>query len=482
MKYFFLAFVLTILTTSHSFSQSQNEKDSFSTVDELNKLGYEIRLTDPEQTIEYGKRSLHIAKKLDYPNGIGEAYRIMGIGKYYMDKNEEAISDYLLSLKYFKSTKNKKGEAKVNNNIGNLYRDVDNDKGLKYYQEALTLAQDLNMTELIAGTYLNIGIIQTRKKNFNQALKTFENSDSLFKKLDDPIGITHSLQNQGVAYYKLHQLEKAERFLLQANQKAKENDLNSSIASINLTLTSVFVAEKRFEAAEKTLTEGQTYARLVKNAKLEQDYIYTSYELESARKNFEKALYYLQQVYKTDSLNFNNNVSARLGLQQEQFRQLQKERENELIIAKQRNNLILFWASTLVSFLLLLVIGLLVYSNRRKIRTNKQLTVLNSEISQQKEELDWINHRLEEIIDERTKDLKIKNQKLSDYSWHLSHQIRGPVATMKGLMILENDQLIEHDEFIQQMDKCLKDVDDKITNINESLHDENKMGFSSSVD
>src|SRR5690606_41921420 len=132
--------------------------------------------------------------------------------------------------------------------------------------------------------------------------------------------------------------------------------------------------------------------------------------------------------------------------------------------------------------LFLLMIGLLVRSIQRKAKTNKQLTVLNSEISQQKEELDWINQRLEQIIEERTKDLQHKNQKLSQYSWHLSHQIRGPIATMKGLMLLEKDKLIEWDEFIQEMDKCLEDIDYKILNINEMLHDPNVGGFSTPDD
>ena len=100
-----------------------------------------------------------------------------------------------------------------------------------------------------------------------------------------------------------------------------------------------------------------------------------------------------------------------------------------------------------------------------------KLTELNLEVSQQKEDLDRINHNLENIIEERTKDLKIKNHKLSEYSSHLSHQIRGPIATIKGLMILKKNNLIGREEFIEQVDICLTDIDNQITNINESLND-----------
>ena len=90
-----------------------------------------------------------------------------------------------------------------------------------------------------------------------------------------------------------------------------------------------------------------------------------------------------------------------------------------------------------------------------------------------------INQNLEEIIEVRTKDIKVKNKKLSEYSFHLSHQIRSPVATLKGLMHLDKDNLIEKDELIEQMGKCIYDLDDKIININENLNNPLKSGLMS---
>ena len=88
-----------------------------------------------------------------------------------------------------------------------------------------------------------------------------------------------------------------------------------------------------------------------------------------------------------------------------------------------------------------------------------------------------MNRNLEQIIDERTKDLQIKNRKLSEYSSHLSHQIRGPIATMKGLMILEKESLIEEKEFITEISKCVNEIDDRIININDVLHNLSESGL-----
>lgn len=446
-------------------------------VDRLNKLGYYSRLTDPDLTIEYGKRAFKLSTKINYRNGTAESFRVIGIGNYYLGRNDTALAKYLTSLTIFKETGNLTGQAKVYNNIGNLYREIDFDKGLHFFKESLLLASKLKIKDLIAGCHLNIGIIYFRKNQFKVALENFEKSYELFEKLQNPIGITQSLQNRGVIYYTLRQLNRAEELLSEANKKAKENDLNNVIASANLTLASVYIEQNKFAKAEAVRDEGLAYAKLVKDKKLEQDYDYTSYELESKRKNYRQALFYLREVYKADSASFSDQVSAKIGLLQEQYNYREKERENQLIIERQRTSRILYWATTIVLLLSLVVIILLIMNVRKKNNTNKRLRELNDEITLQKENLDRINHNLEEIITERTKDLKIKNKKLSAYSSHLSHQIRSPIATMKGLMLLEQEHLIEDEEFVKEMAKCVNEIDDKILNINRTLHDPNDHAF-----
>jgi len=122
----------------------------------------------------------------------------------------------------------------------------------------------------------------------------------------------------------------------------------------------------------------------------------------------------------------------------------------------------------------LIVIVLLMTNVKRKALTNNKLTELNNEVSRQKDNLDRINHHLEEIIDERTRDLQAKNKKLSEYSSYLSHQIRGPIATLKGLMNLEREGLVDQAECINMMDKCVSEIDEKIIEMSDMLHDPGK--------
>jgi len=450
-----------------------------STVIKLNNQAFRSRLTDPDITISEAKKALALAEQINYINGIAESYRVIGVGNSYKNSIEAAIDNYLNALSYFKQTNNLEGEAKVYNNIGNLYRGIDYNKSLENFEKSLTIATKLNIKDLIAGLKLNIGTAYQQQKNYSKALTYYQESLTMFENLNNKIGIIQSHQNLGVLYLNLRDFNSAESHLINALKKSKEEKLNNSIAAINLTLSSVHIAQSRYEEAEKTIEEGLKYAELLQDSKLIHNYTLTSYELESKRKNYFQALNYLRKAYRVDSARYVNNVSDKIRLLQAQHVQLEKQRENELTIARQKNTRIFLWASIAIAIMAFFVIFLLVKIVGKSANNNRELSRLNLEISKQKDDLDTINQNLEEIIEDRTRDIKIKNKKLSEYSSHLSHQIRSPVATLKGLMLLDKDNLIERDELLEQIGKCVYDLDDKIINMNENLNNPQKSSLMS---
>ena len=480
MRFYFLTLFLLKISTATAFQNINSslslDQDS-NTVNNLNRLGYNNRLTDPEQTIIYAKKALLIASKLKFKNGLAEANRVQGIGNYYLNQRDSALNYYSIALDLFKKTHNELGEAKVANNIGNLWTEIDYDKALEYYNKTLIIAKKYQIQELVAGSYLNIGNAYFRKKNFNVALKNYELSSGIFNKIKNPTGIAQSLQNRGVIYFSLNQYEQAKKTLLEANLKAKEFELNSTVASIDLTLSSIFIAENNYKKAVEYLNEGVAFAKLVKNDKIIYDFTYSYYELESKRKDFEKALFYLKDVHTLDSINYKKNIASNINLVQETLKQQQKQKENESIIDKQRYSQTLFITSATISILAIFVIFLLIRINKKSKENNKKLTVLNEEVSFQKQNVDRINQKLEEIITERTKDLIYKNQKLSEYSSHLSHQIRGPIATLKGLLMLISGNMVETKEVIPQIKKCVDEIDEQIMDINHALHDPSRSNL-----
>lgn len=474
--YLIILFLLISLVKVYADATFDSSQDT-AQVNLLIKQGYSSRLTDHAQTVKKGQQALELAQKLNYTNGIAEAYRVLGIGEYYSSHEAKSFSNYLNALSYFKISGNVIGQARVYNNIGNLYQNTDYDLSLEYLEKGLKIARDVGNDKLIASAYLNIGNIYIGKKNFSLALDYYNRSQKLFVKLNDPVNLIICLQNVGGLYYKLNQYDKAEELLLQANKEAKNKDLNTSISNIDLTLSSIYIVKKMYNEAQKYLDEGIAFARITKDERLEANFTYNAYQLEFHRKNYERALFHLHTIYERDSTVQTTMLTSDLSLMQEQHEQQEKQRENELIIERQKNDRVKFWWAVSGSGLLLIVIALLVGNVKRKAKTNVRLTELNSEVSRQKDNLDRINHHLEEIIDERTRDLQIKNKKLSEYSSYLSHQIRGPIATLKGLMNLEKEGLVDQKECISMMDKCVSDIDEKIIDMSDILHDPKRTSF-----
>ncbi|HJP63578.1 MAG TPA: tetratricopeptide repeat protein [Mucilaginibacter sp.] len=475
--YLIILFFTAVFARAYADASVDFASQDTAQVNLLNKQGFTSRLTDHDQTIKKGQQALDLAKKLNYINGIAEAYRVMGIGEAYANQEAKAISDYSYALSFFRKSGNVLGQAKVYNNIGVLYLTIDYDQSLDYLQKGLSIAQNLGNTRLIASTTLNIGSVYLRKKSFSLALDYYTKSQELFTKLDDQTNMIICLQNIGVIYYKEKQYDKAVDLLLKAHDQAKAKDLNTSIGIIDLTLSSIYVEKKDYDMAKKFLDEGIAFAQITKDEKLEADFTYNSYQLELHRKNYERAVAILHNIYERDSTVQKSTLSSDLTLMQQQHDQQEKQRENELIIERQKNDRVKFWWAVSGSGLLLIVIALLVGNVKRKAKTNVRLTELNSEVSRQKDNLDRINHHLEEIIDERTRDLQIKNKKLSEYSSYLSHQIRGPIATLKGLMNLEKEGLVDQKECITMMNKCVSDIDEKIIDMTDILHDPKRTSF-----
>ncbi len=354
-----------------------NLKDSVRVI-EMNKIAYSKRLSDPQVTIDLADSALNLAKSINYIPGIAEAHRVMGIGYYYFRSTEFSIKHYMEALKYFNQLKDIRNQAKIYNNIGNLYRIYDHNKALAYYKKSLALAKSLKNDELTAGLYFNIATVYQRKRNYKESLIYFEKSIPIFTSRRDTSYMIMYLQNTGMAFFNLNDIDEAESRLIEAVYKAKMQDLPRIITGAYLILASIYIKKEDYPAAQKLITEGIQYSKILKDTYLEYDFIHTAYELESKRKNYQKALSYLKLVYKHDSLLLSKNQSENIGITSKHYLQQQKLQENKLTIAKQKYSETVFWwiITIIISFVMVLIIlGFVRYFYLLKKRKIKELII-----------------------------------------------------------------------------------------------------------
>ncbi len=197
-RIFTLLFIFLIsCTAARAVDKTNVAAQDTNEVNKLNKLAYDNRGTNPEQTVAFANKALTLAEKAGYEKGIGEAYRVRGIGNYYLNQASAAIRDYLQALASFAKIKDLRSEAKVYNNIGNLYLDNNYTSSLEYLKKSLAIGQKLNDQQLIGSTYLNIGNVYYRKKIFYQALSYYDKGNTIFLAIKDTFNTIQALQNRG---------------------------------------------------------------------------------------------------------------------------------------------------------------------------------------------------------------------------------------------------------------------------------------------
>jgi signal transduction histidine kinase len=86
------------------------------------------------------------------------------------------------------------------------------------------------------------------------------------------------------------------------------------------------------------------------------------------------------------------------------------------------------------------------------------------------EALKELNGSLENRIEERSRQLLLQNQKLSEYTFINAHKLRAPVASILGLLNLipkVNEQ--ERADILKHLQTCGDQLDEIITEISKSL-------------
>jgi signal transduction histidine kinase len=103
--------------------------------------------------------------------------------------------------------------------------------------------------------------------------------------------------------------------------------------------------------------------------------------------------------------------------------------------------------------------------------SNEEIQSQNEEISAQAEEIRGINENLEQIVNDRTKELEMKNKALQEYAFINAHKLRRPVASILGLInIASKLQLKEEDHaIITHLEKSSLELDEIVSSITKTI-------------
>ena len=475
-----------------TFAQSRQEEDSlrsvlktakgvdrFNTLYQLSKIHNEI---NPIKALEYIDQAYDVALKDGDSINMVKAGRVKGMFLTRLNDLDGAITTLNYVLGIAKRNNIPDHLSYVLNQLALAYTYRANyDKALEYHFQSLTIREKLGGKREISIACNNIGVVYNDMRNYEQALYYFQRSLAIKREAKDDYDLERCLINIGGAYNSLEEYSKAIEYLDEALAYCQTGGCNEDVLTeAHHALGIAYVGSKNFDQARKelnlalalenktdnkrfailTLTELQNLSLMEKDTVGAFNYLKTAEsifdsvdynlhkrdvysalaQLYNAKKDYQQAsLYQSKYIRLSDSI-YNDQVIRNLSSIQAKY----EERENIAIIASKEEALArqrkFNIAVAIIAVLAGTVVFVLYRSNLVKKKVNKALSEAKETIEDQNRQLTSLNRNLERMVDARTIELQVANEalkrvndELDNFIYKTSHDIRGPLASLKGM-------------------------------------------------
>ncbi|MEA2041602.1 MAG: tetratricopeptide repeat protein [Bacteroidota bacterium] len=291
-----------------------------------------------------------------------------------------AVEYFLKALKIFEKKENKVGISKIYNNLGVIFRRLDEpDKALEYYYKALELKQALKDSGSIGETYINIGVLYKQKKQYLQAVNYLDKALNIFTKNGDLYGKAKTLNNLGTVYQKNKAYGKAMSAFWESLEIRESISDMKGVASSYHNIANVLRLEKDYP---KSIEYFEKSYRLTDSLDLPEELMevnYDLYNLYKEQQSFSKALeYYIKYSVMKDSV-ISMNKFDKINSLEAKYQAQKKEQELEILkkenqIQKNRINKT-YYVSGVISLLLIAgaLISILLFRQQKLVTTNKNI-------------------------------------------------------------------------------------------------------------
>lgn len=431
------------------------------------QIGYELFDVDNVEALKYASEAHALSKQLGDSLEITRSGRVMGQLLRRLDRLDDAIMKFQEMLPiaerngYVEEQKRILNALAVGYNYKAMY-----DLALHYNFRSLEIREREGKKEEIADALNNVGMVYYKIGNFDLALNFYQRSLQTRIDAEDDKRLDQLYINISLCHNYLGDSEEAKKYAYKGFAACGDNCSNQIKIEGEFCLGQAFSAERNFEEARIHFTKsydlakelddkrfqaessfgiGSTYLeegdidqalpylisaeRFAKPAGYNQILIHTYLRISRAYnelKDFENAALYQGKYIQLKDSVYSEELIKNLARVQTDY----EERENIKTIAEKNENLrlkeevivrqrqIYFFIVALAVLSLGLAFVFFIY---------------NRAISKAKAEVTMLNQTLELKVQDRTKALQSVNNELDNFIYKTSHDIRGPLASLKGI-------------------------------------------------
>ena len=451
--------------------ESEIPRTNKSIVDSLNKKTRDYIRIYPDSGISFGKKSLELAKKIEYTKGIATALK--NIGSNYWSKGyfDIALEYYYQSMNFYEKINDLDGISRIYNNIGLIYLTTHEfEEGIESFEKAIEIGKKLDRDVMLGKAYFNLGLIYNAKGEFQRSVKQIKKSIPLLQG-NDELSVSsaygQALCYTGINYIYLKEYDKALEYLKKSLEVNMKNDDRRGKSMVYNHLSQYYIATSKPQKALE-------YARKGYQISLDLGLLYDQFEstafLSKAYANlgdYQKAYEYkVKNVKIKDSLKNEENIRKQKELEME-YKFSKKTRQMELEQAKKelalqnkiyRSQLLIYFI--LGAFVFVLIFFVIIYrSYREKSKMNALLTEKNQQITEQKDKLEDLNKELDKSNSTKDKFFSI-----------IAHDLRNPISSFKQVTdVLHQDFNSFNEDEKQDLIKEMKNSSDSIYQLLDNL-------------
>ncbi len=410
------------------------------------------RLDKLDEAIKIFEKALSIAQRHKteegYLNEIKFILNGLAITHTFLANYDKALEEHFQSLVIREKEGDKAQISYTLNNIGLVYFKLKNyERANEYFSRSLTFRREAKDSYDMDRLLINLGMTNIHLKNYQNALDYIDQGLKFCDRACNDDVVVEGEFGRGVANYGLEKIDVAEFHFMKSLEVSKTSD-NKRFQAENLVYLGRVQSKKSdFNKAKSFLEESEKIAGASGYNQLLIDTYKELSKLYNANKDFQNAsIYQDKYISLKDSLIGENLVKniAKIQTNFEQRINIATIAEKEEDLARQRN---LNIAIGLIAVLAGLLVFVLYRSNSITRRVNSALSDAKAVIETQNHRLQNINRELDAKVKEKTADLQKANEdldkankalvrvndELDNFIYKTSHDIRGPLASLKGI-------------------------------------------------
>jgi signal transduction histidine kinase len=445
-----------VVYSERAYELSKDLSDSLKTR-AARTYGQLLRRVDRlDEAITVFNEALAIAEKNNFIDEQKKTLNALALAYNFKAQYDRALATNFRSLEIREREGNKEETSVALASIAFVYYKIGNfDQALDFYTRSITLKDEIKSIKGISNLYINIALCHVHLGDYEQSREFVNRAFSSCEDCDDRV-IMEGEFCLGMSYRALNDYEQAkEHFSKSYALSTKLND-NRFLTENSVYIGSLELDRKQYDSAVQYLNEAEEIAKASGYAQL---LIYSYGRLSrvyTETKEYEKATSYQAKYISLKDSIYNEDLIRNLARAQTNY----EERENIKTIAE--TNKVLELTQQIIQrqrevyFFVGLVAVLSILGTFMFLRYSRAL-------SKAKQELSVMNQTLEKRVEDRTKQLQNVNNELDNFIYKTSHDIRGPLASLKGIA---NVALLElKDEKAQDYLQKLDASADKLNSI-----------------